>query len=57
MSGNRFILMKLFTIKVIGKTKNSGTGYMKDAGIRSYQQSFTFIFIHFSIFSYVTGCN
>ena len=59
MSGNWFILMKLFIIKVIGETQNSETRFMKDAGIWSYtvEQSFRIIFIHFSIFSCVTGCN
>ena len=33
LPGNRLILMKLFIIKVIGETKNSETGFMKDAGI------------------------
>ena len=32
-SGNWFILIKLFIIKVIGETKNSETSFMKDAGI------------------------
>ena len=46
-------------VKVIGETKNSETGFMKVAGIWSYpvEQSFRIIFIHFSIFSYVTGYN
>ena len=58
MFGNWFILMKLFIIKVIGGTKNSETGFMKDAGIwYPVEQSFSIIFIHFYIFWYVTGCN
>ena len=51
--------MGLFVIKVIGKAKNSETGFMKVAGIWSYpvERSFRIIFIQFSIFSYVAGCN
>ena len=40
--------MKLFIIKVIGETKNSETGFMKDAGIWSdhVEQLFRIIFMH-----------
>ena len=43
MSGNWFILMKLFIIKVIGDAKNSETGFMKDEGIWPYPSNNHFV--------------